>query len=234
MNQSKFVSGLRSILTAILLVSLIALCTGESKTPTFQPDDQSLHFAQERSISIFYGVTGASRASGFLLNDGKSIVSVLHASPPIGKSIYVATTGDAKRIPAKIVLEEPRIDLMILRTMDSLPVSGEVRWKGREELTVGEPLFLVGAPHGLGGSLLLGYLSHKDRLGVDVQFETVPFLQSMGLSYPGTSGAAVYDRSGAIVGINRATYGTSAGNGIGLIIPATYVKVFLEQKYKPR
>ncbi len=223
------VRGIFSALLLFALLPLLAACNRPLATATasWEHEQSTIALATERSMSLYYGKAGAARGTGILLDDGRSILTVLHAKPGDGKTIYIAGK-DQKRYPTEIIAEAPQMDLMLIRTAEELPHSGKLHWKSRDDIRIGEKLYLVGAPYGLERSLLIGYLSHTDRTGVDVAFATIPFLQTMGLSYPATSGGAIFDASGAVIGINRATYGTSTGNGIGLAIPATYATVFLK------
>jgi S1-C subfamily serine protease len=206
-------------------------CTAESSGKNHNAitdESQTIAIATERSVSLYYGRTDAARATGILLDDGHTVLTVLHAKPNDGKNIYIAANSDPKRYEAKVIAVSDKMDLMALRLQEELPHTGKLRWRTRDEIRSGEKLFLVGAPYGLDGTLLTGYLSHTDRTGVDAAFPDIPFLQTMGLSFPATSGGAIFDTEGGVIGINRATFGESIGNGIGLAVPATYAVVFLK------
>ena len=129
---------------------------------------------------------------------------------------------------AHVIREEPAIDLVLLKTDLKMPVA-PLRYLDRSELAINDPIFLFGSAWGLGQTFLKGYVAHLDRTGTDIRMPGVPFVQTMGTSFPGCSGAAVYRLDGRFIGINRATVGADPGNSTGLVIPAGFVQAFLEQ-----
>ncbi len=145
-------------------------------------------------------------------------------------------------------LEDP----LALRTADGPVVRGRVRRRAglldlaliqapevgapdptptadRSDIHRNDTVFLVGAPFGLGDSFVRGYVAHVERRGIDPSVPDVPFIQTMGLIYPGCSGAGVYLADGRFIGISKGAYGLAPDSGIGLVIPAETVSAFLRE-----
>lgn len=96
---------------------------------------------------------------------------------------------------------------------------------------VGDIVFAIGNPHGLGQSVSMGIISGKERnrLGLNT-FEN--FIQTDAAINAGNSGGALINTKGELVGINTAHFynsSTSArSQGVGLAIPVDIVASVLE------
>jgi S1-C subfamily serine protease len=128
-----------------------------------------------------------------------------------------ATFNDGREERFDVLGRDPLSDLAVLRTADGgLPPAelGEA-----ERLRVGQLVVAIGNPHGLGGSVTAGVVSHvgrslparSRRAGriIDNVIQTDAALN------PGSSGGALADSRGRVVGINTAV----AGVGLGLAVP---------------
>ena len=177
-----------------------------------------------RSVSFQDGKGG-----GLYLGAGR-VLTCQHVIEAIG-SRDVRLELQGRTFAARVVYVEPRVDLayLVFAETETLPAAETPVWVDRASLRAGMPVYLMGSPYGWNASLLAGIVSHTDRSRTDPAFAKIPFVQTQGLSYPGTSGAAVYLEDGRVAGINRATFGSRAGTGIGLVIPAGFVRVFLER-----
>lgn len=81
---------------------------------------------------------------------------------------------------------------------------------------VGEPIFAVGNPHGLGWSFTEGSTSQHRVWRVNGT--EVDILQTSAPVNPGNSGGGLYTRSGRLVGINTMTTDKRIGEGLGFAI----------------
>ena len=95
---------------------------------------------------------------------------------------------------------------------------------------VGDIVFAIGNPHGLGQSVSMGIISGKgrNRLGLNT-FES--FIQTDAAINAGNSGGALINTQGELVGINTAHFYNSStssrSQGIGLAIPINIVSEVL-------
>lgn len=183
--------------------------------------------AFERSVSIFSGGR-ISAGSGVLVARGRA-VTCLHVVRIGLLNLSVHFAG--KEYPALLVRQSEKFDLALL-SFDAPFDPPEISWAAREDLKPGEEVFLTGSPYGLDDSLLAGSISNIDRKGSDRAFPEIPFIQTQGMSFPGTSGAGVYLSDGRLIGINRSTFGLAPGTGIGLVIPSGFVRQFLGETYE--
>lgn len=211
-------------LAALLLGSILGSCTAGG------PTQKVLAAARARSAAVYHAGVPVPAGSGLVLPGGR-ILTCLHVVPRsrrenrTDRALTVEIGGVRRTLRA--IRFESRFDLALLEIEGGgVPPSEAFVWAARETLSEGEDVFLYGAPFGLAASFLEGKLSHTGRRDTDPGFPEIPFVQVQGLAYPGTSGAAVYRRDGSVIGILRSAYGGNE-TGIGLVIPAGFVRTFL-------
>jgi serine protease Do len=93
-----------------------------------------------------------------------------------------------------------------------------------EDVKLGDVVFAIGNPFGVGQTVTQGIISAMNKYGVGInQYEN--FIQTDASINPGNSGGALIDSRGALIGINSAILSQSGGNhGIGFTIPINMVK----------
>lgn len=127
---------------------------------------------------------------------------------------------DGNSYVAQLVGIDPDIDIAVLHIEASdLPAMTSANDK---HLEPGDVVFAIGNPFGLNRSTTMGIVSAigRDRLGLH-GFER--FIQTDAAINPGSSGGALSDTSGKLVGINSALFYRQHGitpQGIGFAIPA--------------
>jgi S1-C subfamily serine protease len=128
-----------------------------------------------------------------------------------------ATFADGREERFEVVGRDPLSDLAVLRVQGEPVAAAELG--DAERLRVGQLVVAVGNPHGLGGSVTAGVVSalgrslpaRSRRAGriIDNVIQTDAALN------PGSSGGALSDSRGRVIGINTAV----AGVGLGLAVP---------------
>jgi Do/DeqQ family serine protease len=129
--------------------------------------------------------------------------------------------SDGRKFPAKVVGADPKTDIAVVKIdATGLPA---VTFADSDKLRVGDVVFAVGNPLGVGETVTMGIVSAKGRnnLGIldDVKgYED--FIQTDAAINMGNSGGALVDARGRFVGINSAIVSPSRGNiGIGFAVP---------------
>jgi serine protease Do len=92
----------------------------------------------------------------------------------------------------------------------------EALWSDKNAPHVGDPVFAVGNPHGLGWTHSAGSISQvRRRAKGDFEFRV---LQSTAAINPGNSGGGLYDADGRLIGINTFTGDKRFAEGLGFSI----------------
>ena len=95
-----------------------------------------------------------------------------------------------------------------------------------ERLVVGDPVYAIGAPRQLRGTLTNGIVSAIDR-DIQVEGRTMTLLQTNAALNSGNSGGPLINEQGQVVGINVAKYMSGPDNaveGLGFSIPTAYLE----------
>lgn len=210
---------------ALALFALgLAACRQAPAAATPSPDVYAA--AASRAFAVHSSTAPTAIGSAFAVNASGLALTCLHVVDEARGPVVLERDG--RRYPAKLIHSNRPFDLALLQLEDA-PDGRDVAWLEQSELAEGQAVFALGAPYGLSATYLAGYIARVDRRGADIALPAeASQIQTYGLSYPGVSGAAVYTLDGRIIGMNRATYGFAPGTGIGLAVPARYLREFLE------
>lgn len=131
------------------------------------------------------------------------------------------TLADDRDFIAKVIGSDPKTDIAVLKIEgQNLPT---VTLADSDKLRVGDVVFAVGNPLGVGQTVTMGIISAKGRSKLGL-LENVSgyedFIQTDAAINMGNSGGALIDARGRLIGINSAILSPSRGNiGIGFAIP---------------
>lgn len=136
--------------------------------------------------------------------------------------------SDDREYLAKVIGTDPKTDVAVIKIeADNLPT---VTLADSDKLRVGDVVFAVGNPLGVGQTVTMGIVSAKGRsqLGLlEGGYES--FIQTDAAINMGNSGGALVDAKGRLVGINSAIISTSRGSiGLGFAIPVNLASTVLQ------
>jgi len=139
------------------------------------------------------------RSSGFIIDSSGSVVCAaegVRLQPQV--SLYLS---EGEPVRARVVGVDNITGLALLRPEVSLRLPA-LSWGDSERLPLGSTLILIGNRSGLEGSVTVGTLGGKDRVGVrrDNQ-RVVLLLQFNGTVGSGEQGAPLLDSQGRVVGV---------------------------------
>ncbi|WP_237416286.1 Do family serine endopeptidase [Helicobacter saguini] len=159
--------------------------------------------------------------SGVIITNNGYIVTNSHVVRDADK-IYVTLPGSTTKIPAKLIGEDVQSDIAVIKieknNLPTLPFADSTKY------AVGDVVFAIGNPFGVGESVTQGIISAVNKTGFGISsYEN--FIQTDASINPGNSGGALIDSRGALIGMNTAIISKTGGNhGIGFAIPAEMVK----------
>ncbi|MGY2075272.1 S1C family serine protease [Blastococcus sp. SYSU DS0828] len=231
-------------LPAVLLATLLALaaCTGDGEEPpagaapgtgggsgavTSLTDATGVVEVLEASVVTI--LSGPGLGSGVVYSDEGLIVTNAHVVAD-QQEVEIAF-ADGRRGRAAVLAADPVSDLALLRAdRDDLPAA-----TFQEELPApGEPAVAIGSPLGFENTITTGVISglHRDiPAGTSgAQLPLVDLIQTDAAISPGSSGGALANADGEVVGINEAYLPPSTGAvALGFAIPAATVVDVVEQ-----
>ncbi len=161
--------------------------------------------------------------SGVIISKDGYIVTNNHVvSDERGEDADEVLVGltDGRELEASIVGRDPLTDVAILKVnAENLPF---IKIADSDTIAVGDVVFAIGNPMGVGLTVTQGIISAKNRsIGIygDNGYES--FIQTDASINPGNSGGALIDSKGRLIGVNSAILSRSGGNiGIGFAIPS--------------
>lgn len=131
--------------------------------------------------------------------------------------------SDDRELPAKLVGTDRKTDVAVIKVdATKLPF---VTIADSDRLRVGDVVFAIGNPLGIGQTVTMGIVSATGRKNVNLLTDREPdayedFIQTDAAINMGNSGGALVDAKGRLVGINSGIATTNRGNiGIGFAIP---------------
>jgi serine protease Do len=162
-----------------------------------------------------------SLGSGVIISEDGYIVTNNHVVEGADK-VVVSIPGDKKDYEAKIVGTDDKSDLAVIK------IDGEdlnaITIYNSDKVEVGDVVFAIGNPFGVGETVTKGIVSATNRSSVGI-VEYEDFIQTDAPINPGNSGGALVNSLGYLVGINSAIISRGGGNvGIGFAIPTSMVK----------
>jgi serine protease Do len=164
--------------------------------------------------------------SGVIVTSDGTILTNNHVID--GASDIKVYLSDKREFKAKLVGADPKTDIAVLkidaRDLPTLPLGDS------SQLNVGDLIFAIGDPFGIGETATMGIVSATGRgqLGIE-DYEN--FIQTDAAINPGNSGGAMIDIHGNLVGINTAilSHGSGGNEGVGFAIPMSMAKPVMDQ-----
>lgn len=139
------------------------------------------------------------------------------------------TLHSGKTYPASLIGEDRLLDIAVLK-IEGNEAFVPLKLGDSSTVRVGQLVFAIGNPFGLGETVTKGIISAKERSLSDNQRD---LFQTDAAINPGNSGGPLVNLQGEIIGINAAIYSQDRENpgfqGVGFSIPSNDVKEALIQ-----
>jgi serine protease Do len=156
--------------------------------------------------------------SGFIIDPAGYIATNYHVVE--GAYRIVVMFSDGKTADAKLVGSVPIGDIAVLQVA--------VKWGDSDQLQVGDPVFAVGKPLGLGLSVSAGIVSALNRNIMETPYDH--FIQTDAAINHGNSGGPLFNMQGEVVGMDTAIISPTTGSaGLGFAIPTSGVRFVVDR-----
>lgn len=154
--------------------------------------------------------------SGFIIDKSGIIVTNNHVLA--GADSVTVQLSDGRELTGRVLGRDDKTDIAVVKINGEGPFQA-VPWGDSDRTRVGDSVFAVGSPFGLGNTVTSGIVSARSReIGAGPYDD---FLQVDAAINSGNSGGPLFDASGRVIGVNTAIFSPSGGNvGIGFAIPA--------------
>jgi serine protease Do len=167
------------------------------------------------------------QGSGVIVTEEGHVVTNHHVIA--GQQQIQVTLHGGKTHPARLIGEDSLLDIAVLKIDGKGPFK-PLKLGDSSQVQVGQMVFAVGNPFGLGETVTQGIISAKERSLSDNQRD---LFQTDAAINPGNSGGPLVNLRGEIIGINVAIFSPDRENpgfqGVGFSIPANDVKDSLFQ-----
>ena len=163
-----------------------------------------------------------SLGSGVVISKDGYIVTNNHVIENADE-ITVTIGDDTTEYNGKLIGKDADSDMAVIKIETNKPLT-PIKMGDSNNLEVGDVIFAIGNPFGIGSTVTQGIISalNKNKVGIN-RYEN--YIQTDASINPGNSGGALVDSRGALIGINTAIITKSGGNnGIGFAIPVAMVK----------
>jgi len=168
-----------------------------------------------------------SLGSGVIVKSDGLIITNSHLVSD-AQDIKVITSNN-NTYEAAVVAVDKSLDLAILQLANVKGQKFEViDFADSDSVLVGDVVFALGNPFGIGQSASMGIVSAIGRSNFNL--DTAQYLiQTDAAINPGNSGGALIDVDGKLVGLNSAIFSkTEAFSGVGFSVPSNAVKFVLD------
>ena len=211
-----------------------SIAPGEGLTPSQLYSacvDSVVAISSTIQSSGYYGNTGTSTGSGFVLSEDGYVLTNYHVVEDATEITVI--THDGEEYPAELVgYDSSANDLAVLKVEADGLKAAAIGSSG--DLMIGDMVAAIGNPLGeLSATQTVGYVSGIGREVATGSLTTISMIQTDAAINPGNSGGPLFNMRGEVIGITTAKYSgtTNSGasiEGIGFAIPIDDVMSVLD------
>ncbi len=167
------------------------------------------------------------QGSGVIVSQEGHVITNAHVIS--GQTRIQVTMNDGKSHAATLIGQDPMLDIAVLKIQAPGPFV-PLKLGDSSQVKVGQMVFAVGNPFGLGETVTQGIISAKERSISDQQGD---LFQTDAAINPGNSGGPLVNLQGEVIGINVAIFSPDKENpgfqGVGFSIPSNDARESLRQ-----
>ncbi|HEY2133884.1 MAG TPA: trypsin-like peptidase domain-containing protein [Acetobacteraceae bacterium] len=158
----------------------------------------------------------AFQGSGLIIDPSGVVLTNAHVIA--GAYAVEVMFSDGVRVPGQVISTAPSTDLALVKLVPPHPLAA-VSWADSDKVQIGDPVFAIGNPLGVGLSVSSGIVSALNRNIMDTPYDD--FIQTDAAINHGNSGGPLFNRDGEVIGIDTAILSPTTGSvGLGFAIPA--------------
>jgi len=186
--------------------------------------------ARGRDVTVEGQKRFTETGSGVLVSRDGMVMTAAHVVHAMDQITVEFLKGET--VEARVVASEPAADLSLLRLERVPPDSTVAALADSDSVKVGDQVFVVGAPYGLGYSLSVGWISA--RWAPNTVYRAMPlaeFFQTDAVINTGNSGGPMFSMNGEAIGIVSLNISKSGGSeGLGFVVTLNTARRLLLEK----
>src|SRR5215475_6713863 len=162
--------------------------------------------------------------SGVLISSDGKVMTAAHVVHLADRVVVEFLGGE--RVDARIVASDADADVSLLQ-LDRVPAHALVAAMGdSDRVQIGEQVFIIGAPYGIGHTLSAGHISGRHEPDTVYHgLAKAEFLQTDAAINQGNSGGPMFNMKGEVIGIVSHIISKSGGfEGLGFVVTANMAK----------
>lgn len=204
----------KSELLQSLLPTVVNIATTKSEPPG--PTASGTATADAPAPSSASPVVKNFVGSGFIIDSSGLIVTNYHVVE--NAFVITVTLSDGTRLNGKQMAASRLADIALVKIETNHPLTA-AKWGDSDKLGVGDQVFAIGNPFGIGLSVSAGIVSGLNR---DIQNSPYDdLIQTDATINHGNSGGPLFNMDGLVVGVNSAIISPTPGSsGLGFAIPS--------------
>jgi 2-alkenal reductase len=201
--------------TLLIITAALTLSAGIASAQTCgysKIDATDIFSSAAPAVVAIESANGGSElyGSGFFWDNQGHIVTNVHV---LGQNTTVIL-ANGQRVTPVLVGIDPNLDIAVLRIQQASSVMAR---GSSQALRVGEQVFAIGNPYGVGISLSRGIVSGLNRsIETTERRRLFNLVQTDAALNPGNSGGPLIDQRGCLIGMNTAILSpSSTSSGVG-------------------
>lgn len=172
----------------------------------------------------------ANVGSGVLISRDGRVMTAAHLVHTADEISVQFLSGEV--VAARVIASQPQADVSLLQ-LDRVPAQAlTARLGDSDKVEVGEQVFIVGAPYGIGHTLTVGHISarHKPNT-VYSGMSLAEFFQTDAAINQGNSGGPMFNMTGDVIGVVSHIISKSGGfEGLGFVVTSNMARRLLLER----
>jgi len=218
------------LVTLAVVASTMTPAPAQDLTQVFKSVNSSVVVVRTREKEVSeagqltkFGEVG----SGVLISQDGTVMTAAHVVH-LADTITVEFLG-GERVGARVIASDTDADVSLLK-LDTVPKSALVATLGdSDKVQVGEQIFIIGAPYGIGHTLSAGHISGRHQPDtVYHDLAKAEFLQTDAAINQGNSGGPMFNMQGKVIGVVSHIISKSGGfEGLGFVVTSNLARRIL-------
>jgi S1-C subfamily serine protease len=223
-----------AVVTLTLLVAPSGTASAESFAKMFKRLDESVLIIRTNHKEVVIGpqkqlTSLPGLGSGVLVSSDGKVMTAAHLVQTADEIAAEFLTGEI--VKATVITSDPAADLALLQLEKVPPKAVVAKLGDSNDSEIGDEIFIIGAPLGLGHTITVGHISARHRPPTMYGVARAEFFQTDAAINQGNSGGPMFNMKGEVIGIVSHIISKSGGfEGLGFVVTSEMARGLLMDK----